>query len=229
MLKFIVERVAQNILLFFALGVLFFTISGTLVIVGFWLYMAVALVYQAVSLLIIVPRYPAYMELARVRTERRSDVKKWDRIVVFIVMGASMLMCALAAWDVGRVHFSQLPLGFALPGILLYFAGSALNQLAMLHNPHFEKGVRIQADRDHQVAATGPYRCVRHPGYLGSVLGFVSFPLIVGSAVALLGSALCIGGMVVRTYLEDKTLNQELAGYTEYARIVRYRLIPYVW
>ena len=109
------------------------------------------------------------------------------------------------------------------------FAGSALNQLAMLHNPHFERGVRIQTDRGHRVVATGPYRCVRHPGYLGSVLGFVSFPLIVGSAIALLGSILCIVGMVVRTYLEDKTLNQELAGYTEYTRIVRYRLIPYVW
>ena len=76
---------------------------------------------------------------------------------------------------------------------------------------------------------SGPYRYVRHPGYLGSVVGFVSFPLIVGSGIALLGSVLCIAGMIVRTYLEDRTLRQELPGYVEYAQIVRYRLIPYVW
>jgi len=61
------------------------------------------------------------------------------------------------------------------------------------------------------------------------VLGFISFPLIVGSGIALLGSVLCIAGMIVRTYLEDRTLIQELAGYADYAQTVRYRLIPYVW
>ena len=188
------------------------------------------LVYQVVSLLIIAPRYPAYIELAQVRRIKRTDVKRWDKIIVFIMMGTATVMYGLAALDLGQFHVSQLPLGVALAGILLYVAGSALNQWAMVHNPHFEKGVRIQAERSHQVVQmSGPYRYVRHPGYLGSMLGFISFPLIVGSGIALLGSVMCIAGMIVRTYLEDTTLSQELAGYPEYARTVRYRLIPHVW
>jgi protein-S-isoprenylcysteine O-methyltransferase Ste14 len=61
------------------------------------------------------------------------------------------------------------------------------------------------------------------------MLGFISFSLILGSGIAVIGSVLCMVGMIVRTYLEDKTLRQELAGYEEYAKKVRSRLIPYVW
>ena len=229
MLKFITQRVVQNLTSLFALGILFFAIAGTLNVPGFWLYVATVLVYQVASLLYILPRYPQYIELAQVRRERRSNVKQWDTTIVFIMLVATFLMYGLAAYDVGRAQLSQLPWWVALPGILLYSAGSALNQWAMVCNPHFERGVRIQTDRAHQVVTAGPYRYVRHPGYLGSLLGSLSFPLIAGSGIALLGSALCIGGMVVRTALEDRTLRQELAGYSDYAQTVRYRLIPRVW
>jgi protein-S-isoprenylcysteine O-methyltransferase Ste14 len=227
--KFIVERVTQNISSLAALGAFFFIFAGTIKVLGFWIYIATVLGYQIISLLIIVPRYPAYIELANVRKTRRPNAKQWDRVVVLTLMGATFLMYGLAALDVGRLHISELPVAFALAGALLYVAGSALNQWAMLHNPHFEREVRIQTDRAHEVMTDGPYRYVRHPGYLGSVLGFVSFPLLIGSAVALLGSVVCIAGMIVRTFLEDKVLSQELAGYAEYGRAVRYRLIPYVW
>jgi protein-S-isoprenylcysteine O-methyltransferase Ste14 len=229
MFKFILERVAQNISALVALGVLFFAFSGTIKVLGFWIYVATVLVYQIISLLVIVPRHPAYIELAKVRKTRHANAKKWDRVVVLIVTGATLLIYGLAAFDVGRLHISELSVGFALAGILLYVAGSALNQWAMLHNPHFEKEVRIQAERGHKVITTGPYRYIRHPGYLGSMLGLISFPLLFGSAIALSGSVICIVGMMVRTYLEDRALSQELAGYTAYARTVRYRLIPYVW
>lgn len=229
MLKFILGRIAQNILTLAALGLLFFTISGTIKVLGFWIYSATVLVYQIISLLVIVPKHPEYIELANVRKTRHSNAKKWDQVVILTVMGATFLMYGLAAFDVGRLHISELPVAFALVGMLTYVAGSALNQWAMLHNPHFERKVRIQTDRAHEVMTTGPYRYVRHPGYLGSVLGLTSFPLLVGSAIALLGSAICIVGIIVRTCLEDRMLSQELAGYTEYARTVRYRLIPYVW
>ncbi|HOT93548.1 MAG TPA: isoprenylcysteine carboxylmethyltransferase family protein [Anaerolineae bacterium] len=175
------------------------------------------------------PKHPEYVELANVRKTARTDAKKWDRTVVLAVLAATYVMYALAALDVGRLHLSTLPVPLTVVGILTYIVASALNQWAMLHNPHFEREVRIQTDRNHAVMTSGPYRYVRHPGYLGSVVGLVSFPLIVGSGIALLGSVLCIAGMIVRIYLEDRTLRQELAGYAEYAQTVRYRLLPYVW
>ncbi|MFN2286405.1 MAG: methyltransferase family protein [Anaerolineae bacterium] len=229
MLNFIWGRITRNISALAALGVLFFALAGTVSVWGFWIYVATVLGYQLVSLLIIVPKHPEYIELANVRKKRPVDAKKWDRVVILVVSGATFLTYALAALDIGRLQISTLPMPCAVAGIVAYVAGSALNQWAMLHNPHFEREVRIQTDRNHAVMTSGPYRYVRHPGYLGSVLGLISFPLIVGSGIALLGSALCIAGMIVRTYLEDRTLRQELSGYADYARTVRYRLIPYVW
>lgn len=229
MKAFIFNRVKQNTLMLATMGALFFILAGKLNLVGFWAYVATVLIYQVISLLILVPGHPEYIELAQVRKARRTDAKRWDQALVFIMMGTTFLMYALAALDVGRYHISELSLWYLLPGILLYCAGSALNQWAMLHNPHFESRGRIQTDRDHAVMTTGPYRWVRHPGYLGSILGLLSFPLILGSGLAFTGALLCSVGTVIRTYLEDKTLHGELPGYANDAQTIRHRLIPLVW
>jgi protein-S-isoprenylcysteine O-methyltransferase Ste14 len=229
MLKFILKRVQQNLVSLFSIGVLFYFVAGTLAVRGFWIYTATVIVYQIASLLIILPRYPSYAELARVRKKPRSDSKEWDRRLIRILMVATFLQYILAAVDIGRIHFSILPLWTTPIGILLYSSGTALNQWAMIHNPHFEREVRIQADRDHRVIAVGPYQYVRHPGYLGSVLGFFSYPLLFGSGLAFIGTSLCIAGKIVRTYREDQALNEELEGYQAYTLAVPHRLIPLVW
>jgi protein-S-isoprenylcysteine O-methyltransferase Ste14 len=212
-----------------SLGLLLFTIAGRVDILGFWIYIVVAILYQVISVLIIVPRYPAYMALDEARRAKHANVKAWDKVILWALAGSTFLMVALAALDLGHLHLGELSLWFAVPGVVLYIGSSMLNQWAMVHNPHFERSVRIQHDRGHRVIRTGPYRYVRHPGYLGSVLFYVAFPLIGGSALALGGGLLGIIAVLVRTSLEDKTLQEELVGYAEYAQEVRYRLMPYVW
>ncbi len=96
-------------------------------------------------------------------------------------------------------------------------------------NPFFEKTVRIQTERGHRVIDTGPYRFVRHPGYLGFCGWMLSTPLLLGSWWAFVPALLSILALVIRTTLEDRTLHNELTGYREYARRVHYRLIPRVW
>jgi protein-S-isoprenylcysteine O-methyltransferase Ste14 len=96
-------------------------------------------------------------------------------------------------------------------------------------NRHFETTVRIQEDRGHEVVSTGPYGFMRHPGYLGGIVWMMSIPLILGSLYAFLPLTLYAILMILRTYLEDKTLHEELPGYPEYAERVRYRLIPRIW
>ncbi|MCC7513034.1 MAG: isoprenylcysteine carboxylmethyltransferase family protein, partial [Anaerolineae bacterium] len=93
----------------------------------------------------------------------------------------------------------------------------------------FSGVVRIQKERGHVVVDSGPYRLVRHPGYLGSVIGDLGIPLLLGSYWALIPALLTVGAVFVRAALEDKTLQDELPGYIEYARRTRYRLIPGVW
>jgi protein-S-isoprenylcysteine O-methyltransferase Ste14 len=113
--------------------------------------------------------------------------------------------------------------------MLLVIAGHALVVWATGVNAYFSQVVRIQTERGHTVISSGPYRYVRHPGYVGGILVTLAAPLLLGSAWALIPGVLGALLLVVRTALEDRTLLQELAGYGEYAESVRYRLVPGLW
>jgi len=100
---------------------------------------------------------------------------------------------------------------------------------AMALNRFFAKTVRIQEERAHAVASGGPYRFVRHPGYAANIVTMFAVSLLLGSLWALIAAALSALAFIVRTALEDKTLQNELEGYPEYAQQTRYWLLPGVW
>jgi protein-S-isoprenylcysteine O-methyltransferase Ste14 len=107
--------------------------------------------------------------------------------------------------------------------------GYALFLWAMASNAFFAEGVRIQQERGHTVTTGGPYRYARHPGYVGAILSQAATPFLLGSAWAIIPAVASAALYVVRTYLEDQTLRQELPGYEAYAQRTRYRLLPGVW
>jgi len=107
--------------------------------------------------------------------------------------------------------------------------GLGLTSWAMIANAYFSTAVRIQSERGHTVCSRGPYRFVRHPGYVGFILQSLSAPFLLGSIWALIPGILAAVLMVIRTALEDRTLQAELPGYPEYVQNVRYRLVPGIW
>jgi protein-S-isoprenylcysteine O-methyltransferase Ste14 len=161
--------------------------------------------------------------------KKKKNTKLWDKVFVKLFgITAFYLVYGVIGLDL-KHHSPSLGIGFAVLGFTLYIVGSIIMHWAMLANKHFEVTVRIQKDRDHKVITTGPYKIVRHPGYVGAILWIISPPLIVGSAIAMVPAAVAIGLLVVRTTLEDRTLQRELDGYGEYAATVKYRLLPGIW
>jgi len=116
-----------------------------------------------------------------------------------------------------------------LIALLVFAFGMIFSVWAMLANKFFAKFVKIQTEREHNVITNGPYAYVRHPGYAGSLLAFISLPVALGSLWALLPASAGLSLWIVRTYLEDRTLQKELDGYSQYACRVRWRLVPYIW
>jgi protein-S-isoprenylcysteine O-methyltransferase Ste14 len=116
-----------------------------------------------------------------------------------------------------------------LIGASIFVFGWAIVTWAMIVNPFFEKTVRIQTDHSHRVIDQGPYAHVRHPGYVGFAAILLATPLLLDSAWTFVPSLLFVTCLVIRTFLEDRLLNRELSGYSDYAQRVRYRLIPAVW
>ena len=146
-------------------------------------------------------------------------------------MGALMVgQYVLASLDVRMGWSAPLPPIVQNIGLVVaVLAYDGLLGAAMVSNALFAATVRIQPERGHTVASGGPYRLVRHPGYLGTILLHLGVPFMLNSLWALIPGVLVALVMVIRTSKEDKTLLASLPGYAAYAARVRYRLLPGVW
>ena len=107
--------------------------------------------------------------------------------------------------------------------------GYALVVWATAENAWFSQIVRLQPERGQTVVSSGPYRFVRHPAYLGAILYEPVSCIILASWWAAIPAAICVLLLILRTFLEDRTLQAELPGYAEYVRKVRFRLLPGLW
>jgi protein-S-isoprenylcysteine O-methyltransferase Ste14 len=165
----------------------------------------------------------------RARSRFQPGTKKWDLILLAVMLPAMVAEIPLATLDAGRVGWSDVPLWGVLTGYALLVGGIAVTTWAQAVNPFFEPGVRIQKERAQRVITFGPYRVIRHPGYTGAIAIFIAIPLALASWWGLLPAAFSIALLVVRTSWEDRLLKAELSGYAEYARRTRYRLLPGFW
>jgi len=218
-------RVVLGVGLTVALGGLFFHTGGWDWWQG-WAFVGLLTAGQTANALLIRRRDP---ELLRRRAEFGEGTKAWDRAVLGLF--GLTLLAELTVATLDAAHgWAPLPWWTWPLGAAVYLAGIGFTTWAMWVNTHFEKTVRIQTDRGHQVCDRGPYRLVRHPGYVGAALGFpVAAPLLLGSGWAFVGAVVCVATLVLRTALEDRTLRAELDGYEAFARRTRWRLLPGVW
>lgn len=123
----------------------------------------------------------------------------------------------------------DLTVASRLVALVVWVLGDVFSKWAAVSNRFYSRIVRIQKDRGHTVVTDGPYRYVRHPGYAGGLVAGLATPIVLGSLWALVAVGVLALLLVIRTALEDKTLHEELLGYTEYAQQTRYRLMPGVW
>ena len=159
----------------------------------------------------------------------QGNTQSFDKVwVVPYILLFSIASC-IAGLDAVRFEWSHMPLGLVIVAAIIYVSASLLLLWAMAVNPQFETTVRIQEERNHQVCTSGPYKYVRHPGYVSFSAMIVSSSFILGSWWANLPNGMALILLVIRTSLEDKFLHKELKGYKEYAQKTKYKLVPYVW
>ncbi len=194
-----------------------------------WAYVGMSLVMLLGSRAALLIKYP---DLAQERAAAggREGVKGWDRVLLPIVAIYGPVVSWIVAGLDDRFGWSpDLPDAIQLAALAVIALGSLIGVWAMLTNRFFSSHVRIQVDRGHTVVDTGPYRYVRHPGYAGGLLSWLAGPVFFSSYWVILPTVVVILANLLRTALEDRTLQAELPGYREYAQEVRYRLIPGVW
>jgi len=174
-------------------------------------------------------RHPGLMA-DRQNIDNVQNAKSWDKVIApLMAVSLSFFLVIVAGLDHRYNWSSEYSLGLNSIGFILILLGYAFASWALAENRFFFSMVQIQTDRGHVVCDSGPYRFVRHPGYAGNIPPLLGIVLALDSAWTLVPATAALIIMVIRTALEDKTLLEELPGYSEYARRVRYRLIPGVY
>jgi protein-S-isoprenylcysteine O-methyltransferase Ste14 len=222
------KRMSQVAVVLLIQAVILFVAAGQLDWLAAWAYIAVYLVTVVINGLVIMARNPGLME-ERSRIADK-NTKSWDK-VVSTAMGIfyPILTLLVAGLDERFGWSRQMPLGLQVAGAVFLALSTFLFGWAMASNQFFAQTVRIATERGHRVAAGGPYQVVRHPGYIAYAVMALASACLLGSFWALIPACLSIVALIVRTALEDRTLQAELPGYREYANQVRYRLLPGVW
>jgi protein-S-isoprenylcysteine O-methyltransferase Ste14 len=227
--KKILQWCVQSAMGLVGYGVILFLAAGQLDWFWGWVFLGFTALFLAGHVILLVPINPDLL-VERSGGLRQAGGKQWDRWLAMLAGGVfPMISWILAGLDLRLSWSSQKPISFHLSGATLVGLGWGLFLWAMVSNAYFSEVVRIQEDRGHTVATGGPYRVVRHPGYAGAILSFFGVPLLLGSWWAFIPTVMGVFGYVLRTALEDRTLQEELDGYLAYAGRVRYRLIPGVW
>ncbi len=224
--KILVRYIVRESMGLVSMGAALFWSAGTFQWWQAWAALTVMLAWIIATAVAILRFNP---DLLAERLGPRKGAKSWDTAIMSTLGLLQLARYSLAGFDVRHGWSGNFPLTAQVIALILGALGYALLVWATASNAFFSQIVRIQKERGQTVAKNGPYRFVRHPGYLGAIVFELLIPVLLGSWWAAIPSGLCAILLIIRTALEDRTLQKELAGYTEYVRQVHYRLIPGIW
>lgn len=193
-----------------------------------WAYAVVSILGFVASRGLAARRHLDILE-ERARSMDLEDAKPWDKILAPSLAFGSLFILIVAGLDRLFGWTSSFVMITKITALIVIILGFLLGSWALIENRFFSGVVRIQKDRGHRVVSTGPYRFIRHPGYAGALLAYLATPVLLDSIWAFIPALLLVGVLILRTALEDRTLQQELPGYQQYAEKTRFRLIPGLW
>ena len=192
-----------------------------------WAFVGINFISIAFINLVIYKNNP---DLSRERASARQATKKWDKILVGLLVGLMPLVTNIIAGLDRRFAWTGIiSREESIVGLLVFAASTGLVVWSMWVNKFFSSHYHIQSERGHVVIKSGPYALVRHPGYLGMLLGTLSLPILLESIPALWLGMVSSVLIFFRTSLEDRALQKDLPGYREYIQETRYRLVPFIW
>ena len=225
-LKLVARYTLREIMGLVLMGVALFWSAGRVDWWSGWAVLAVMLAWTTATASVILRFNPS---LLAERLGPRKGAASWDMAVMSVLGLAQLARYIVAGLDQRFGWTGGLPLAAQLAALVLCVLGYALVVWATASNAFFSQIVRIQSERGHTVARGGPYRFVRHPAYAGALLFELAVSVLLASGWAFIPSGVSIVALIIRTALEDRSLRAGLAGYTDYARQVRMRLVPGVW
>lgn len=220
--SFVIRMTLFAVMLMWPAGTLYWWEAW--VIVGLWA------IYGVVITCYLLRHDPALLVERLKLVPLHKEQKAWDKVIMLLFFIAGLALYIVPGFDVVRYEWSEsLPLWMKILAMLIHLPCFVLLGWVMRENTYLAQVVKIDKARGHHVITTGPYALVRHPMYTIIIILLFAVPVALGSRFALFLAVFLTVLLIVRTYLEDRTLHAELQGYPEYAKQTRYKLIPGLW
>ena len=208
-------------------AILLFVPAGSLRYWQGWIFIAVFFI-PAISFSFYLYKYDP--KLLERRLQMREKINE-QRLLVTLVKVVCLVGFVLASLDYrlgwSRHNFGAQPLWLKVVSPALVLAGLLLMLWVFAVNSFASRTIQVEAGQ--KVISVGPYRLVRHPMYLGSIIMWIAAPFALGSYIALFAFAVLLPFYVFRLLNEERVLRRDLPGYSEYCKVTRYHLVPLVW
>ena len=210
------------------MAALMFVPAGTIAWVQAWIYLALMGITGTLIttwLYIHAPDLLAQRAASPVQREQAA----WDRIFMICMIVFFIAWMAIMGLDAVRFQTSHVAVWAQAAGAIAILISQYVFWLVFRANSYAAPVVKVQKERGHAIATTGPYALVRHPMYAGAILFLIGIPLLLGSWYGLVLAPVLVVGFAIRAVLEERVLQAQLPGYADYAARVRYRFVPLIW
>ncbi len=221
-MKLLINALTKFILGLILVGALLFLPAWTLAYPNAWLFIGVLFIPMLLMGVVLLIKSPTLLQ-KRLNHKEKQKIQQGVVALSGLMFPVGFILCALDF----RFAWSCVPFWLVITASVLFLAGYGMYAEVMRENAYLSRTVEVQEDQ--KVIDTGLYGSVRHPMYLATLLMFVPLPLILGSFWGLIPFALYPAVIILRILNEEKVLTEELEGYAEYKKNVKYRLIPFVW
>src|SRR5215207_9420471 len=213
---------------FAVFAALVFGSAGTVLWPAGWVFLAI---FFGVGLAIVLwlTREDPELLVERLSSPIQRGQPLWDKVFLATIMPLFVVWLILMPLGAVRFGWSEVPDWLQILGALGLVLSFYIVFLTFRENAYLAPVVKLQEERGQSVVSTGPYRYVRHPMYSSMFMFFPATALLLGSWWGLLLCAVLLGLLVWRIPLEERMLENGLAGYDEYEQNVRYRLVPHIW
>ena len=220
--KLFLQAITKYLIGVLMVGVLVFLPAGSFAYIEGWIFMGILFVPMFFAGIVMMIKSPDLLK-SRLKAKESEGTQK-------IVIGLSLLMF-IGAFVVAGLNFRfkwlELPLWSSIVGAVVFLIAYVLYAEVLRENAYLSRTIEVQEGQ--KVVDTGLYGVVRHPMYMVTLILFLSMPFVLGSLFSFFIMLVYIPIIVVRIINEEKFLEKELAGYTEYKKKVKKRLIPFIW
>jgi protein-S-isoprenylcysteine O-methyltransferase Ste14 len=224
----VAKLISRTLVVYAAMSVLLFVAAGTWRWPQAWIFI-IEMVACGLAIGLWLARHDPALLAERLGPPIQRDQARGDRLFMIGIIVLWTAWLVLMAVDAVRFRLSQVPLWAQWIGALLILLSMYMTFLTFRENSFAAPVVKFQKERGQTVVTTGPYRYVRHPMYAGGILMFLGIPLLLGSGYGFALVPIWILLLAFRIPIEERMLREKLDGYEDYARRVRYRLMPGIW